>query len=122
MALLYQVADAYVSPYRSEGFNIPVLEAAASGIPIICTSGGATEDFVTETFARKIESTRRSDTQEGQEAVWLEPKLDHLIALMTSTIEDNSWRSLAAKAGPLHVEANYTWDRVVATLLHDLLH
>jgi glycosyltransferase involved in cell wall biosynthesis len=122
IALLYQVADAYVSPYRSEGFNIPVLEAAASGIPIICTNGGATDDFVTEAFARKIDSARRSNTEEGQEAVWLEPKLDHLIALMTSAIEDNAWRTLAAKAGPLHVGASYTWDRVVATLLQELLH
>jgi glycosyltransferase involved in cell wall biosynthesis len=122
MALLYQAADAYVSPYRSEGFNMPVLEAAACGIPIICTSGGATDDFVTETFARKIESARRSNTQEDQEFVWREPKLEHLIALMTSAIEDSAWRSLAAKAGPLHVGASYTWDRVVDTLLQELLH
>jgi glycosyltransferase involved in cell wall biosynthesis len=31
MALMYQMADAYVSPYFSEGFNMPVLEAAACG-------------------------------------------------------------------------------------------
>ena len=122
MALLYQVADSYVSPYRAEGFNIPVLEAAASGIPVICTEGGATDDFVTETFARKIESARRSNSVEGQEHVWLEPNIEHLIALMTSAIEDNAWCALAAKAGPQHVEANYTWDRVVATLVQELLH
>ena len=122
MALLYQVADAYVSPYRAEGFNIPVLEAVACGIPIICTDGGATDDFVTEAFAQKIESSRRSSYVEGQEFVWLEPKVEHLITLMTSAIKDNGWPALAAKAGPLHVEANYTWDRVVATLLQELLH
>src|SRR5205807_2926158 len=56
MAMLYQVADVYVSPYRAEGFNLPVLEAAACGIPIICTHGGPTDDFVTDEFARRIES------------------------------------------------------------------
>ena len=122
MALLYQVADAYVSPYLAEGFNIPVLEAVASGIPIICTGGGATDDFVTETFARKIESTRRSKTEEGQEAVWLEPKLDHLVALMISAIEDRDWRMRAANAGPLHVQAHYTWDHIVAKLLQELVY
>jgi len=39
MSALYQVADAYVSPYRAEGFNMPVLEAAACGVPVICTRG-----------------------------------------------------------------------------------
>ena len=29
---------------------------------------------------------------------------------------------LAAKQGPLHVGDNYTWDRVVGILLHELLH
>src|SRR5262245_56304146 len=29
MALLYQAADVFVSPYRGEGFNIPALQAAA---------------------------------------------------------------------------------------------
>ncbi len=122
MALLYQVADAYVSPYRAEGFNLPVLEAAASGIPIICTGGGATDDFVTETFARKIESSRKSSYAEGQEFVRLEPNVEHLIALMTSAVEGNAWSTLAAKAGPLHVEANYSWDHVVDMLLQALLH
>ena len=45
MAELYQAADVYVSPYRGEGFNIPVLEAAACGLPVVVTKGGATEDF-----------------------------------------------------------------------------
>ena len=40
MAEFYLAADAYVSPYRAEGFNLPVLEASACGIPVICTKGG----------------------------------------------------------------------------------
>jgi len=122
MALLYQAADAYVSPYRAEGFNLPVLEAAASGIPVICTGGGATDDFVTEAFARKIESASKSSLVEEQEFTWLEPNVEHLIALMTSAIEDDAWRARAAKAGPLHAETNYSWDHVVGILLQELLH
>ena len=32
---LYNAADCYVSPYRAEGFNLPPLEAAASGLSLI---------------------------------------------------------------------------------------
>jgi glycosyltransferase involved in cell wall biosynthesis len=120
MAMLYQAADAYVSPYRAEGFNMPVLEAAACGIPIICTRGGATDDFVTDAFARRIESEKLSSRYKDQELTRVEPNVEHLIALMNSAIEDHSWRKQAAEAGPLHVRANYTWDRVVDMLVRKL--
>ena len=120
MAMLYQAADAYVSPYRAEGFNLPVLEAAACGIPIICTRGGATDDFVTDGFARRIESQKLSSRLNDQEIWRLEPNLEHLIALMVSAIEDDAWRKRAGEAGPLHVRANYTWDCVVDELCRKL--
>jgi len=43
---LYNIADCYVSPYRAEGFNMPVIEALACGCPVIVTANGATDDFV----------------------------------------------------------------------------
>lgn len=43
---LYNVADAYVTPYRAEGFNLPALEAQTCGTPVIATEGGATQDFL----------------------------------------------------------------------------
>ena len=73
MARLYQIADIYVSPYRAEGFNIPVLEAAACGIPVICTRGGPTDDFVTDEFAQRIDSRLLTRHVDGQDAIRLEP-------------------------------------------------
>jgi glycosyltransferase involved in cell wall biosynthesis len=121
MARLYQAADVYVSPYRAEGFNMPVLEAAACGLPVICTRGGSTEDFVTDGFTRRIDSTRVAVQIEGREATRLEPNLEHLAALMSSAIEDHAWRSHAAQAGPEHVRAHYTWDLIVQKLVRELL-
>jgi glycosyltransferase involved in cell wall biosynthesis len=121
MAMLYQVADAYVSPYRAEGFNLPVLEAAACGIPIICTHGGPTDDFVTDEFARRIESRKSVVTIDERHASRLDPSLEHLIVLMTSAIEDSLWRKQATEAGPRHVRASHTWDCAVDTLIRKLL-
>src|SRR4029078_12894490 len=50
MARIYHAADCYVSPYMAEGFNFPVLESAACGLPVICTGGGSTDDFVPDGF------------------------------------------------------------------------
>ena len=121
MAMFYQVADAYVSPYRAEGFNLPVLEAAACGIPIICTRGGPTDDFVTDKFAQLIESKTSTVTIDGQPASRLNPNLEHLIVLMTAAIEDSHWRKCSAESGPRHVHSSYTWDNAVDTLIRKLL-
>jgi len=113
MASLYQLADVYVSPYRAEGFNLPVLEAAASGLPVICTNGGSTDDFVTDTFARKINSKLVTATFDGEVGDMLAPDLDHLIHLMLTLVEDDGWRNNAAAEAVSHVQQNFTWDIVV---------
>jgi len=120
MARIYQSVDVYVSPYRAEGFNMPVLEAAASGVPIICTRGGPTDEFLVGDLARKIESQKVRTLSMGQEGWQLEPDLEHLIALMRSAIDDHGWRNMAADEGPKHVRANYTWARVVDTFMAGL--
>ena len=119
-ARLYRAADVYVSPYRAEGFNLPVLEAAASGLPIICTGGGATDDFVTDDFAKRIQSRKVSVWVNGQELFGLEPNLQHLTDLMLSAAQDVSWRERAGELGSFHVKSNYTWDHVVAALVENL--
>lgn len=121
MARLYQAADAYVSPYRAEGFNMPVLEAAASGLPVICTAGGSTDDFVIEAFARRIHSVKETIDVEGQPGSRLRPSTEHLTALMLAAIEDAAWSRRAAQAGPSHVRANYTWTQVADLLVRELL-
>ena len=51
---LYACADCYVSPYRAEGFNLPVLEALACGTPVVVTAGGATDDFCSGPWATRV--------------------------------------------------------------------
>ena len=102
-------------------FNLPVLEAAASGLPIICTRGGPTDDFVTDEFARRIESRKTVVPIDGQYASQLDPDVDHLIALMANVIDETAWPRQAADAGPRHVAANYTWNDAVDTLIRKLV-
>lgn len=120
MAALYQVADAYVSPYRAEGFNMPVLEAAACGLPVICTQGGATDDFVADSFAKRIQSRKVAFNVGGQSAERLEPDFDHLVAQMLAVMDDATWRQSASTAAALHVREFYTWEKVTDRLLAGL--
>ncbi|PLK48559.1 glycosyltransferase [Uliginosibacterium sp. TH139] len=116
---LYGLADHYVSPYRAEGFNLPVLEAQACGTPVIVSSGGSTDDFCHGTDTRKIATVfKRGVLREAEESCWLEPDFASLEALVRET----------ALAGPLGADAparlaarehasRHDWDHAIAPLI-----
>lgn len=121
MADLLRAADCYVSPYLAEGFNMPVLEAAACGVPIICTDGGCTDDFTDASFAMRIRSRpvqlRRDGEQLGDARM---PDLDHLIALMSSVATNPAKGRAMGDLGARYVAHRYTWDAVTALLVQEL--
>jgi glycosyltransferase involved in cell wall biosynthesis len=122
VAQLYQAADAYVSPYFTEGFNMPVLEAIACGLPVICTKGGSTDDFTTQDFALYIDSKLQEfQLDEHNTGLALFPEIEHLIELMTKVIENQTFIAQAHTTGPKFVAAGYTWEKVIDKLLNVLI-
>lgn len=87
MNSIYNTCDCYVSPYRAEGFNLPVYEAMACNVPVIVTSGGATDDFAMGPGAQRIRSTlhKNAVVQDRTIPAYCEPDLDHLVALLQQT-------------------------------------
>ena len=96
IAGLHNAADCYVSPYHAEGFNMPVLEAAASGLPLIVTDGGPTDEFTDPGFCLRISSRRVTRTA----MTVLDPSFEHLVELMSAMVEDDAFRQRAASLGP----------------------
>jgi len=118
MAKVYQALDAYVSPYFAEGFNMPVLEAAACGMPVICTKGGSTDDFTRPEFALQIPSKRFPFSYaDGITGTRLEPDFDQLIEHMLRVVDDPSFAAQAYRAGPEFALSAFTWKHVVDRLL-----
>ena len=121
MADLFRAADCYVSPYLAEGFNMPVLEAAACGVPIVCTDGGCTDDFTDPSFALRIRSQPIHMPVDGdQQGDARMPDLDHLIALMLSVATNPAKGRAMGDLGARYVARRYTWDAVTALLVQEL--
>lgn len=88
MNAIYGIADCYASPYRAEGFNMPVLEAIACALPVLVTRGGATDDFVPDDGVhRKVPSTLISNAvvQGKLLSAYREPDADALVQMLCET-------------------------------------
>jgi glycosyltransferase involved in cell wall biosynthesis len=112
MRLLYGACDAYVSPYRAEGFNLTPLEAAACGTPIVVTEGGSTDDYAQPTFALKIASKPRE--VDGRSVI--DPELESLVTCMEMLIERRA-PHIDMAAGAAWVLAHFSWDRAAEKLV-----
>ena len=118
LAGLYRSCDVLVHPYRAEGFAMPVLEAMASGLPVIVTGGGPTDEFCGEAACWRIDSERVAADPAlagGAELTgpgWqLEPDPEHLAALLTACAADPAGRAERGAAGRQQAQ-QYTWDAV----------
>ena len=116
LADIYRAADSYLTPYRTEAFNMPALEAIASGLPIICTAGGPTDEFTTADFARRVKAKLVSDRIEAEQ-VRLMPDLDDVTEAMIEVVERAEIRERALRAGPDFVRSQFTWRHTVDKLL-----
>ena len=118
MADLYRAADVYVAPYRAEGFNLPVLEAAACGVPVICTSGGPTDDFTDAASCGRIRSEpdrpRLSEDCIGEA---LAPDPGHLFELMAAAARDRETWEKMGERGAARVHRDFSWTAVTGTLV-----
>jgi glycosyltransferase involved in cell wall biosynthesis len=115
---LYGVADCYLSPYRAEGFNLPVIEAIACGTPAIVTRGGATDDFCDDAVSHRISgrlSDHRSD-EEGYLGRYIEPDLDELVAAMHGFSTGQGLDRAAFDRARAAMLPRFTWRRGASQL------
>ena len=129
LRLMYGMADVYVSAYRAEGFNLPVLEAIACGTPAVVTDGGATDDFCDASVAVRVASrpgTRRTHGDAAQGSVgpcighYREPDPDALLQAMQAFCTGPGIDRSAFEIGRRRLVERLSW-RYAAQTLHGLL-
>jgi predicted O-linked N-acetylglucosamine transferase (SPINDLY family) len=120
---LYGAADLYVSPYRAEGFNLPVLEAIACGLRTLVTKGGATDEFFHPSICTGIKSALVDPSQTGVpvKGLYLEPDFDDLRQRMAELVLAGSVGALPRRV-TLSSEAlsRWSWPGATQTLMKEL--
>jgi len=93
---LYQQADCWVIPSKTEGFGMPGIEAMASHCPIVSTRCGGPDDFV----------------REGENGYLVDVGDDEAIAARVSQIldlDEAGWESLGNRS--YEIAQEFDWDR-----------
>jgi glycosyltransferase involved in cell wall biosynthesis len=110
---LYNTADYYLSPYRAEGFNLPVIEAIACGTKVIVTDGGSTDDFCDEYTSIKIPSILQRNAVINGTVIGahLQPDMDALIATLLECCEVSTKINHSLQFGKTKLVECFNWRR-----------
>jgi glycosyltransferase involved in cell wall biosynthesis len=114
---LYRSVDAYIAPYRAEGFNMPVLEAMAAGLPVLVSRGGASDDFCSEEHSLKI----ATDPKVCEGGDYLEPRVESIVQQMNRVVEEAATRERLSRLGQAHAVRHFGWKQVADQLAELLL-
>jgi glycosyltransferase involved in cell wall biosynthesis len=121
VAALYRACDVLVHPYRGEGFAMPVLEAMASGLPVLATGGGPTDEFLPEAAGWRLDARRayfpedRIDTLETHGRPWLlDPDRAHLVTLLRAADAAGDDELEVRGAAGRAAAQSLSWDTVAA--------
>ncbi len=118
---LYRSADCYVSAGRGEGWDMPLMEAMACGLPTIATDWGAHTEFAHEGICYPL-ATRGTIPAQAvcpyyDGFSWADPDPDHLRALLRRLCENREEAAEKGRRAAAEMASTWTWDRAAARIV-----
>jgi GT2 family glycosyltransferase len=117
---LYCSADAFLSISRGEGWNMPLMEAMACGLPAIATDWGAHREWVTEEnayplrVAGEVQARAKCPYYNGFE--WAEPDGDHFRHLLREVYENRDEARRRGLAAAQMIADGWTWKHTASRI------
>ncbi|HEY2819784.1 MAG TPA: glycosyltransferase [Candidatus Acidoferrum sp.] len=120
LSSLYRGCDAFVLPYRGEGFGMPLLEAMACGKAVITTAEGPAKDFCNESSAYLVPASEEmvSDTPPPlgpmvADFTWFEPNFTELVRSLRR-VHQNRSEAVAKGQAAANATRHLTWEHVTS--------
>ena len=116
----YANADTYVMP-SNEGFGLTLLEAMASGTPVIALDYGGIKDFVNDNNGYLIPRGKSFISRDIDSIAYMgdqffEPDIKKLRAAMRHVFENRKEAYKKGLQGRIDCEKNFTWDQTAVKI------
>lgn len=124
MSALFRNIDCYVSPHRSEGLGLTILEAMAAGKPVIATQYGGVTDFVNKNTAYPLKH-RLVEVGSGSPPypatyIWAEPDLSSIRENMRYVFEHQAEAIISGQKASQHVRSLFSLESTSIALRSEL--
>lgn len=124
MSALFRNIDCYVSPHRSEGLGLTILEAMAAEKPVIATQYGGVTDFVTKDTAYPV-THRLVEIGPGSppypaDYVWAEPDISSISEKMRHVFEHQAEAKMTGQKAFLHIRSLFSLETTSTALRVEL--
>ena len=132
MAGLYQQSDVFVLPSKGEGWGLPLIEAAATGLPIITTMYSGQTEFLQPIVSSVVaveydmmpiacaEYQLFYPTTDGDWGSWAQPRIDSIRqALRSSRLNYEALKAQALINSEI-IRRDFSWDQSAYCALQSL--
>jgi glycosyltransferase involved in cell wall biosynthesis len=129
---LYRSADVFVLPSKGEAWGLPIIEAAATGLPIISTMYSGHKEFLQsiESSVLSVDHTLGPincaefkyfyPTEDGNYGNWAMPKPESIAAAMHRVYQNLNNFKVQARDNAEIIRQQYSWQRCVDRVLKTL--
>ena len=124
LAALYRAADAFVLPYRGEGFGMPLIEAMACGKPVLTTGEGPAVEFCSTKEGYLIPAQEVPVPEPAPplgplsaDWTWYEPSIAALAQTMRHVYENRDEAAARGRNAARAIEARFTWKQILPMYL-----
>ena len=125
LAALYRACDAFVLPYRGEGFGMPTVEAMACGRAVITTEQGPSRDYCSPQTAYLIPAKEAAVPDDppalgplAGDFTWFEPDATELARTMLHVYQHGAEAAQRGRAAAKAVRQKFNWSRITQLYLN----
>ncbi|HSD72773.1 MAG TPA: glycosyltransferase [Thermoanaerobaculia bacterium] len=124
LGAFYRSADCYISAGRGEGWDMPLMEAMACGLPAIATDWGAHTEFFHEGIGyplkvrRTVPAVAKCPYYKGFS--WADPDPEHLRSLLREIYDDREKAKRRGAAAAREIAERWTWERAAGKIVDRL--